>query len=382
MGILRIGRDQVERAEPPGVDKADPPAIFGLQRQMLVQGEGRIDQHPAGHAEMDQHGHAGIKAHQQKLAPAPEAQDLGAGQNSGNSGGIGQRRSGRCRVAARITRPVSRPSRPRMTVSTSGSSGIAKQGYKGSMQSDNPEQNIDFGFTTVPREKKRELVREVFNSVASKYDIMNDLMSLGVHRLWKREFISALDPRPHRTLLDLAGGTGDITFGWLKKGGGPAFLTDINAAMLGVGRDRATANGLLADITFLVTDAEAIPLPNSSVDRVSMAFGLRNCTNKDKVLAEARRVLKPGGKFLVLEFSKLQIAGLEKLYDTWSFEALPRLGQMVAGDAASYQYLAESIRMFPDQETLKAMMETAGLERVTYRNLSGGIAAIHQGWRL
>jgi demethylmenaquinone methyltransferase/2-methoxy-6-polyprenyl-1,4-benzoquinol methylase len=250
------------------------------------------------------------------------------------------------------------------------------------MQSDNREQNIDFGFTTVPREKKRELVREVFDSVASKYDIMNDLMSLGVHRLWKREFISVLDPRPNRKLLDLAGGTGDITFGWLKKGGGPALLTDINAAMLSVGRDRATTNGLLADITFLVTDAEAIPLPNSSVDRVSMAFGLRNCTNKDKVLAEARRVLKPGGKFLVLEFSKLQIAGLEKLYDTWSFEALPRLGQMVAGDSASYQYLAESIRMFPDQETLKAMMETAGLERVTYRNLSGGIAAIHQGWRL
>lgn len=249
------------------------------------------------------------------------------------------------------------------------------------MTSNTPE-TVDFGFTTVDREKKRELVREVFNSVAGKYDIMNDLMSLGVHRLWKREFIRALDPRPNRTLLDLAGGTGDITFGWLKKGGGPAILSDINAAMLSVGRDRATANGLLGDITFLVTDAEAIPLPNSSVDRVSMAFGLRNCTNKDKVIAEARRVLKPGGKFLVLEFSKLQIAGFEKLYDAWSFQALPKIGQIVANDAHSYQYLAESIRMFPDQETLKAMMETAGLERVTYRNLSGGIAAIHQGWRL
>ena len=249
------------------------------------------------------------------------------------------------------------------------------------MTSDTPE-TVDFGFTTVDREKKRELVREAFDSVAGKYDIMNDLMSLGVHRLWKREFIQALDPRPNRTLLDLAGGTGDITFGWLKKGGGPAILSDINAAMLSVGRDRATANGLLGDITFLVTDAEAIPLPDSSVDRVSMAFGLRNCTNKDKVIAEARRVLKPGGKFLVLEFSKLQIAGLEKLYDAWSFKALPKIGQIVANDAHSYQYLAESIRMFPDQETLKAMMETAGLERVTYRNLSGGIAAIHQGWRL
>ncbi len=249
------------------------------------------------------------------------------------------------------------------------------------MTSDKPD-TADFGFTTVERGKKRELVRDVFDSVAGKYDVMNDLMSLGVHRLWKREFCTAIDPRPNRTLLDLAGGTGDITFAWLKNGGGPAILSDINASMLSVGRDRAIANGTLGEITFLVTDAEAIPLPDSSVDRVSIAFGLRNCTNKDKVLEQSRRVLKPGGKFLVLEFSKLQIAGLEKLYDAWSFQALPRIGQMVAGDAASYQYLAESIRMFPDQETLKAMMEAAGLERVTYRNLSGGIAAIHQGYRL
>jgi len=250
------------------------------------------------------------------------------------------------------------------------------------MESGKPEETVDFGFTTVERGAKSQLVREVFNSVAGKYDVMNDLMSLGVHRLWKRDFAEALDPRPNRTLLDLAGGTGDITFGWLKRGGGPAILSDINAAMLSVGRERATANGLLGDITFLVTDAEAIPLPDGAVDRVSMAFGLRNCTNKDKVLAEARRVLKPGGKFLCLEFSKLQIAGFEKLYDAWSFGALPRIGQLVAGDADSYQYLAESIRMFPDQETLKAMMEAAGLERVSVRNLSGGIAAIHQGYRL
>jgi len=250
------------------------------------------------------------------------------------------------------------------------------------MERGKPEETVDFGFTTVERGAKRQLVREVFNSVAGKYDVMNDLMSLGVHRLWKREFVEALDPRPNRTLLDLAGGTGDITFGWLKRGGGPVVLSDINDAMLGVGRERATSGGFLGDITFLVADAEAIPLPDSSVDRVSMAFGLRNCTNKENVLAEARRVLKPGGKFLCLEFSKLQIAGLERLYDAWSFGALPRIGQMVAGDAQSYQYLAESIRMFPDQETLRAMMEEAGLERVSVRNLSGGIAAIHQGWRL
>jgi demethylmenaquinone methyltransferase/2-methoxy-6-polyprenyl-1,4-benzoquinol methylase len=249
------------------------------------------------------------------------------------------------------------------------------------MSTDNAA-TVDFGFQTVERAQKRKLVRDVFDSVAGKYDLMNDLMSLGVHRLWKRAFIAALDPRPHRTLLDLAGGTGDIASGWLKGGGGPAILSDINAAMLGVGRDRAIAAGLVADLSFLVTDAEAIPLPDRSVDRVSMAFGLRNCTNKDRVLAEARRVLRPGGKFLCLEFSRLQIAAFEKLYDVWSFQALPRIGGAVAKDSASYQYLAESIRMFPDQDTLAGMMAQAGLARVTYRNLSGGIAAIHQGWRL
>jgi len=250
------------------------------------------------------------------------------------------------------------------------------------MSSDNPSETVDFGFQTVPRDAKREKVREVFDSVAAKYDVMNDLMSLGVHRLWKRDFIAALQPRPDWKLLDLAGGTGDICAGWLNKGGGPAILSDINAAMLSVGRDRAIANGLIGDLAIVVADAEAIPLPDRSVDRVSMAFGLRNCTNKDRVLAEARRVLRPGGKFLILEFSKLQIAALEKLYDAWSFKALPRIGKLVARDEASYQYLAESIRMFPDQDTLAAMMQAAGLERVTFRNLSGGIAAIHQGWRL
>jgi demethylmenaquinone methyltransferase/2-methoxy-6-polyprenyl-1,4-benzoquinol methylase len=241
---------------------------------------------------------------------------------------------------------------------------------------------VDFGFRTVAADEKRLLVREVFDSVAGQYDLMNDLMSLGVHRLWKRAFIAALEPRPNRTLLDLAGGTGDIAAGWLKGGGGPAILSDINAAMLGEGRDKMTASGLLANMSFLVADAEAIPLPDRSVDRVSMAFGLRNCTNKDRVLAEARRVLRPGGKFFCLEFSRLQVAAFERVYDAWSFQALPRIGGAVAKDSASYQYLAESIRMFPDQETLAGMMAAAGLERVRFRNLSGGIAAIHQGWRL
>ena len=248
--------------------------------------------------------------------------------------------------------------------------------------SGNPSDNVDFGFQTVERQEKRQLVRGVFDSVAGKYDVMNDLMSLGVHRLWKRDFVEALGPQADRTLLDLAGGTGDISAGWLKRGGGKVFLSDINFAMLSVGRDRITSRGMIADVALLVTDAEALPLPDRSVDRVSIAFGLRNCTNKELVLRESRRVLRPGGKFCCLEFSRLQIAAFEKLYDRWSFEALPRIGRMVTGDAASYQYLAESIRMFPDQEALRGMMEAAGLERVAVRNLSGGIAAIHQGWRL
>ena len=251
----------------------------------------------------------------------------------------------------------------------------------GNPGSDNGK-SVDFGFKTVERGQKRKLVGAVFDSVAGKYDVMNDLMSLGVHRLWKRDFIEALGPLPNRTLLDLAGGTGDICAGWLKRGGGPAILSDINFSMLSVGRDRMIAAGLIADAALLVADAEALTLPDRCVDRVSIAFGLRNCTDKERVLAEVWRVLRPGGKFLCLEFSKLQVAAFEKLYDAWSFKALPRLGQLVAKDSASYQYLAESIRMFPDQETLAAMMRAAGLERVTMRNLSGGIAAIHQGWRL
>ena len=240
----------------------------------------------------------------------------------------------------------------------------------------------DFGYREVPKAEKTAMVRAVFDSVAPKYDVMNDLMSLGIHRLWKRIFITALDPRPNRGLLDLAGGTGDITFGWLAGGGGPAILSDINAAMLTVGRDRALARGFAAGLTFLNADAEHLPLPDRSQDTVSIAFGLRNCTDKAAVLAEARRVLRPGGRFLCLEFSRVQVAALAPIYDAWSFKVLPRIGSMVAGDADSYQYLAESIRMFPDQETLAEMMRAAGLEQVRIRNLSGGIAAIHSGWRL
>jgi demethylmenaquinone methyltransferase/2-methoxy-6-polyprenyl-1,4-benzoquinol methylase len=248
--------------------------------------------------------------------------------------------------------------------------------------SDNTADTTDFGYRQVPTNDKKPLVRAVFESVAPRYDLMNDLMSLGVHRVWKRIFVTALDPRPGRKLLDLAGGTGDISFAWLARGGGPAILSDINPAMLGVGRDRALQRGIAADLSLVVMDAEKLSVPDRSVDRVSIAFGLRNCTDKQAVLAEARRVLKPGGRFLCLEFSRVNVAALRPVYDAWSFSVLPRLGQRIAGDAESYRYLAESIRMFPDQATLAGMLEAAGLSRVTVQNLSGGIAAIHSGWRL
>lgn len=247
--------------------------------------------------------------------------------------------------------------------------------------SDNPDR-VDFGYRSVGLAEKKPLVHAVFDSVAPKYDIMNDLMSLGIHRAWKQVFATVLDPRPGRRLLDLAGGTGDISFGWLRRGGGPVILSDINASMLAVGRDRALAKGFAADLGFLVADAERLPLADRSQDTVSMAFGLRNCTDKDAVLREAYRVLRPGGRFLCLEFSRVQVAALAPIYDAWSFKVLPRLGQAIAGDAESYRYLAESIRMFPDAETLAGMMGAAGFGQVRVRALSGGIAAIHSGWRI
>jgi demethylmenaquinone methyltransferase/2-methoxy-6-polyprenyl-1,4-benzoquinol methylase len=247
---------------------------------------------------------------------------------------------------------------------------------------DTPAQDTDFGFRRVPAAAKKPLVRAVFDRVAPRYDLMNDLMSLGIHRVWKRILVTRLRPAPQRTLLDLASGTGDIAAGWSRLGGGPALLTDINAAMLAVGRYRAIARGFVRGFTYVVADAEALPLPDRAVDVVTIAFGLRNCTDKGAVLREARRVLRPGGRFFCLEFSRLQVAVLEAAYERWSFGVLPRVGRLVAGDADSYRYLAESIRTFPDQETLAGMLSAAGFDHVRFDNLSGGIAAIHSGWRL
>ena len=242
-------------------------------------------------------------------------------------------------------------------------------------------QTTDFGFRTVERDAKASMVRDVFDSVAPKYDVMNDLMSLGLHRAWKQAFVAAIGAGPGDTLLDLAAGTGDVAFLAKKRGARKVILADINAAMLGVGQGRALQKGLAEGLDFICCDAEKIPLPSGSVERVSMAFGLRNCTDKDAVLREGFRVLRPGGRMCVLEFSNLEVEALKPLYDTWSFKVLPTIGARIANDAESYQYLAESIRMFPDQPTLAGMMERAGFERVKWQNMSGGIVAIHSGWK-
>jgi len=239
-----------------------------------------------------------------------------------------------------------------------------------------------FGFRDVGFDEKAGLVRDVFDSVAGRYDLMNDLMSGGVHRLWKASLIDQLRPRSDMHLLDIAGGTGDIALRFRAAGGGRVTVCDINASMVAVGRDRAIDRNRLHGIDWTVGDAEALPLADGAVDACTIAFGLRNVTRIDAALAEARRVLRPGGRFLCLEFSRVASPVLAGLYDRYSFDVLPALGGLVARDAESYRYLAESIRRFPPQEELADRMRAAGFERVAWRNLSLGIAAIHAGWRV
>ena len=244
-----------------------------------------------------------------------------------------------------------------------------------------------FGYQEVRPEDKSKLVRRVFSSVADRYDLMNDLMSVGVHRLWKAAMIDWLAPRSGLHLLDVAGGTGDIAFRvqdrvGARGGAADIVVADINPAMLEVGRDRALDQGRLSGLAWACMDAEDLALPDRTFDAYTIAFGIRNVTRIERALVEARRVLKPGGRFLCLEFSALRAEALQPLYDAYSFTVLPWLGERVAGDRPAYQYLAESIRRFPDQAAFASMIEEAGFENVRVRNLSGGIAALHSGWRL
>ncbi len=254
-----------------------------------------------------------------------------------------------------------------------------------------PGRTTHFGYREVPEAEKGARVRGVFESVANRYDLMNDLMSGGIHRLWKAAMIDWLDPRPGMRMVDLAGGTGDIALRILERVGperaGPMTVCDLTPAMLRIGADRAIDRGLLGaacpnGLHWLCADAQSLPLANRSVDAVTIAFGLRNVTQIETALAEARRVLTPGGRFLCLEFSRVVLPLVADLYELYSFKVLPALGEAVTGDRAAYQYLAESIRRFPAQDDLAALLTDAGFEQVRYRNLSGGIAALHSGWRL
>lgn len=243
------------------------------------------------------------------------------------------------------------------------------------------DQYTDFGFQKVKAGEKAGRVAEVFHSVAGKYDLMNDLMSGGVHRLWKLFTVEMAAVRPGQAVLDIAGGTGDLAekFSRLVGPTGSVVLADINSAMLRVGRDKLLDRGVANNIFFAQADAQYLPFPDNTFDCITIAFGLRNVTDKDLALRSMLRVLKPGGRLLVLEFSKPRSGLLEKAYDTYSFRVLPLMGRLVAGDADSYRYLAESIRMHPDQETLKEMMANAGFSQCSYHNMTGGIVALHKG---
>ena len=248
---------------------------------------------------------------------------------------------------------------------------------------DNAEQTTHFGFETVPEAEKAIKVQSVFNSVAGKYDIMNDVMSMGIHRIWKEAMMDWLAPRPGQKLLDVAGGTGDISFKFLNRAGsGHATVLDITENMLIAGRKRAAADKMLNSIDWVVGDAMALPFADNSFDVYTISFGIRNVTRPQEALNEAFRVLRPGGRLMVLEFNQIPVPLVQKAYDIYSFNVIPRMGKLIANDRESYQYLVESIRNFPDQETFLSMVREAGFENTNYRNLSLGIAALHSGWKI
>ncbi|EPL4088475.1 bifunctional demethylmenaquinone methyltransferase/2-methoxy-6-polyprenyl-1,4-benzoquinol methylase UbiE [Proteus mirabilis] len=245
------------------------------------------------------------------------------------------------------------------------------------------KETTDFGFQTIDKDEKQTMVAKVFHSVASKYDLMNDLMSFGIHRVWKRYTIEASGVRRNQRVLDLAGGTGDLTakFSRLVGENGEVVLADINDSMLKMGREKLRDHGIVGNVSYVQANAEELPFPDDYFDCITISFGLRNVTDKAKALRSMFRVLKPGGRLLVLEFSKPVLDPLSKIYDAYSFHILPRIGQVIVNDADSYRYLTESIRMHPDQETLKGMMEEAGFDQVSYTNMTGGIVALHKGFK-
>jgi demethylmenaquinone methyltransferase / 2-methoxy-6-polyprenyl-1,4-benzoquinol methylase len=245
------------------------------------------------------------------------------------------------------------------------------------------DKTTHFGARTVREEEKAGMVRSLFTGVANKYDVMNDVMSLGIHRVWKEAMMDWLAPRAGQRLLDVAGGTGDVAFKFLRRAGrGHATVLDLTEGMLAEGRQRAEAADLADSLDWVVGDAMALPFADASFDVYTISFGIRNVTRPEEALAEAYRVLRPGGRLMVLEFSQLPNPAMQKAYDLYSFNVIPRMGQVIANDRDSYQYLVESIRNFPDQETFLGMVQAAGFEQAKYRNLTMGVAALHSGWKL
>ncbi|MBU2959580.1 bifunctional demethylmenaquinone methyltransferase/2-methoxy-6-polyprenyl-1,4-benzoquinol methylase UbiE [Citreicella sp. C3M06] len=249
--------------------------------------------------------------------------------------------------------------------------------------SDQSPKTTHFGFTDIPESEKAGRVRGVFGSVASKYDVMNDAMSFGIHRIWKDAMMDWLAPRPGSKLLDVAGGTGDVSFRFLKRAGsGHATVLDLTEPMLIAGRQRAEADAMADQLDWVVGDAMALPFKDNSFDVYTISFGIRNVTRPQEALNEAYRVLRPGGRLMVLEFSQIPNDMMQKVYDLYSFNIIPKMGKLIANDADSYQYLVESIRKFPDQDTFLSMVRAAGFENAKYRNLSMGIACLHSGWKI
>lgn len=245
------------------------------------------------------------------------------------------------------------------------------------------QKTTHFGFTDVPESQKAGMVHGVFTNVASKYDIMNDVMSVGIHRIWKDAMMDWLAPRPGQRLLDVAGGTGDVSFRFLDRAGdAEAVVLDMTESMLVEGRKRAEASSLEEKLDWVVGDAMALPFEDNSFDVYTISFGIRNVTRVQDALTEAYRVLRPGGRLMVLEFSQLPNPMMQKAYDLYSFNVIPKMGKVIAGDSESYQYLVESIRQFPDQETFAEMIRKAGFDNVSYRNMTLGVAALHAGWKI
>ncbi len=405
-GEIALRRER-HQAEPSRVVKADAASLVGVDDDMVVASglrrfavqAGFIDHHAPRHAEMDHPDIAVVQPRQDVLAAAVQLAHPAALQPGGEI--FGKRDAEvlaplfhPCQASAFEDRGKAAPYGLNFRQFGHDARKVAETGpvgYVCAMETGHSTDHPQDSPPDSPMDSRARRVRAVFDAVAGRYDLMNDLMSGGIHRLWKAAMIDWLVPRPGINLADIAGGTGDIAFRVIDRvggaeansaRGGSVTVLDVNAKMLEVGRVRAKARGLGAHCRFVTADAESLPLPDCSVDAYTVAFGLRNVSHMDVALGEARRVLKPGGRFLCLEFSRVAVPLLGELYDRYSFAVLPRLGEIVTGDGDAYRYLVESIRGFPPQDEFAAMIEAAGLERVSYRNLTGGIAALHSAWRI